>query len=189
MLAEDMFAGNRTLLLFILTVALLLFREIAIEFRLYHFQPYAALFFCLAALRKTAWLALPLVGYLLSTMIATGGFSAWMLSPLLAFALIAGWGRCFQLKSGALSLLAGSLGGAGIFYLVTNTGSWIANPGYSKTLAGLLQALTTGLPSHVPTWTFFRNDAVATILFTAVILLLHRFPFQKKAEAALPAQA
>lgn len=184
-----MFAGNRTLLLLILTVALLLLREIAIEFHLYHFQPYAALFFCLAALRKTAWLALPLMGYLLSTVIATGGFSAWMLSPLLAFALIAGWGRCFRPKSGTFRLLAGSLGGAGIFYLVTNTGSWLANPGYPKTLAGLLQALTTGLPGYVPTWTFFRNDAVATVLFTAIILLLQRFPLQKKAEAALPAQA
>lgn len=184
-----MFAGNRTLLILIFAVALLIIREVAAELELYHFQPYIALFFCFAALRKTAWLALPLVAYLASTAIANGGFSAWMLSPLLAYALIVGWGTVFRPKAGAFRLLAGSLGGAAIFYLVTNTASWLAAPGYAKSGAGLLQALTTGLPGYLPTWTFFRNDAVATLLFTAVILLLQRFPSQKRAEAALPARA
>lgn len=184
-----MFAGNRTLLLLIFAVALLIAREVAAELELYHFQPYIALFFCFAALRKTAWLVLPLGAYLLSTAIATGGLSAWMLSPLLAYALIVGWGTAFRPKSGAFRLLTGSLGGAAIFYLVTNTASWMTTPGYPKSGAGLLQALTTGLPGYIPTWTFFRNDAVATLLFTAVILLLQRYPSPKRAGAALPARA
>ena len=174
--------GSRPLLFLSFLVALLLFRQLGEAFGWYHFQPYIALFFALSALRLWKWVALPLVGYLASTMYAVGGFQLWMLSPLLAFGLIVAWGKCFSKQSRMPSLLGGSLAGAGIFYLVTNAISWMTNGAYAKSFLGFTQALWTGLPGYAPTWTFFRNDAVATVLFTAMILVLNKMTFGKQSE-------
>ena len=184
-----MSAGNRTILLLAFVVALLVFRQIAVSFEIYHFQPYTALFFCLAALRKTRWLAIPFAGYLLSSIYTAGSVGAWMLAPLVGFALLVAWGRCFKPKASAFSLLAGSLGGSAIFYLFTSSISWLTIPAYTKSFAGFIQALTVGLPQYAPSWTFFRNDAVSTLLFTAMIIVLQRSPKEKKAEAVIAAQA
>ena len=181
--------GARPLLFTLLIIALLLLRQIGENFDLYHFQPYIALFFALAALKKWQWLVIPAAAYLVSTMVAVGGFQFWMLSPMLAFALIVTWGKCFSSKSSTPKLLAGSFAGAGIFYLVTNTISWLTDGQYAKSFAGLTQALWTGLPSYAPTWTFFRNDAIATVLFTALILVLNRMTFGNLAKKAKPALA
>ena len=47
------------------------------------------------------------------------------------------------------------------------------DPGYAKNAAGLVQALTTGLPQYgsTPTWMFFRNSLLSDLLFTAVFVL------------------
>jgi len=57
-----------------------------------------------------------------------------------------------------------------LFYTVTNTVAWAADPGYAKTAAGWFQALTTGLPGYPPTWTFLRNSAASDLLFTGLYL-------------------
>jgi hypothetical protein len=64
--------------------------------------------------------------------------------------------------------LLGGLLGAVLFYLTTNTASWLYNPDYSKTLAGWIQALTGGIPGYPPTWTFFRNTLMSGGLFTGL---------------------
>ena len=174
--------GIRPVLFLTLLIALLLFRQLGEAFGWHHFQPYIALFFALSALRQWQWVTLPLVAYLASTLYAVGGFQVWMLSPLLAFGLIVVWGKCFSNQSGVPSLLGGSLAGAGMFYLVTNTISWLTTGAYAKSFLGFTQALWTGLPGYAPTWTFFRNDAVATVLFTAMILVLNRMTFGKRPE-------
>ena len=184
-----MSAGARPILLLTFVVALILFRQFGERFELHHFQPYIALFFGLAALKKFQWLLATGIGFILSSVIAVGGFQLWMLSPILAFALIAVWGKSFSLKSSTPSILGGSLVGAGIFYLLTNTMSWLASPAYAKNLGGMVQALWTGTPGFPPTWTFFRNDAIATVLFTAVILVLNKMTFGKKAETVAVASA
>jgi hypothetical protein len=58
--------------------------------------------------------------------------------------------------------------GALIFYVVTNIASWMFDPGYPKTLPGLFQALTTGLPGYPPTWTFLKNTLISGGLFTGL---------------------
>ena len=56
-----------------------------------------------------------------------------------------------------------------IFYLVTNTPSWLHDPAYAKTLAGWIQALTTGRPDvHPTTWELFRNTLLSSGLFTGL---------------------
>src|SRR6266446_2108669 len=74
----------------------------------------------------------------------------------------------FSAKSSWLKLVGGGLLGAVLFYLITNSLSWWQDPGYGKTIAGWLQALTTGLPGYPPTWTFFGNSLLSGGLFTGL---------------------
>jgi hypothetical protein len=91
-----------------------------------------------------------------------------------AFALIIALGKRFSARSSFVSLLAGGLLGALIFYLVTNTAAWIFNPfhnpEYTRDLWGWLRALTTGTGggSWPATWEFFRNTLLSGGLFTGV---------------------
>jgi hypothetical protein len=87
-------------------------------------------------------------------------------------------------------ILPAVLGGSFFFYLTTNTASWLYEPGYAKTAAGWLQALTTGLPGYAPTWTFYRNTLVSDLLFTAIFLACIHWS-RKPARAAVmqPAEA
>jgi hypothetical protein len=65
-------------------------------------------------------------------------------------------------------LLFGGILGALLFYLLTNTLSWLLYPGYPKTIAGWIQALFTGMPGYPPSWEFFRNTLLSGGLFTAL---------------------
>ncbi len=83
------------------------------------------------------------------------------------FALI--WlGRQHSARMPWIRLVLGGILGALVFYLFTNTAAWIQNPGYPKTLAGWIQALSTGIPGYPPTWTFFRNTLLSGGLFTGL---------------------
>ncbi|MGJ8725065.1 MAG: DUF6580 family putative transport protein [Roseibacillus sp.] len=174
--------GPRPVLFLVAILALISFRQIGMNYELHHFQPFTALFFALAALKSARWLLIPLAGYVLSTVWTEGSLSLWILSPLLAYGLIAVWGTRFSNRTSAPTLLGASLGGAGIFYLVTNSISWLASPVYAKSFGGMAQALWTGTPGFPPTWMFFRNDAVATLLFTAIVVVLNRMTFGKRTE-------
>ncbi len=111
-----------------------------------------------------------------------------MLSPELAgtyvcYALLVLLGRGFGLWTrslisgrggpiGALLrvplLVGGGLLSAVIFYLVTNTLSWLSNPEYLKTLSGWLTALTRGTAGYPQTWEFFRNTLTSGGLFAGL---------------------
>jgi hypothetical protein len=97
-------------------------------------------------------------------------FSGYMLVKTLSFAGLVGLGRLFSPRMNFLKLLGGGLLGAVLFYLITNTASWFNNPDYAKTLAGWLQALTTGLPNYPSTWEFFRNTLLSGGLFTGLFV-------------------
>jgi len=92
--------------------------------------------------------------------------NGYVLMTLAGFALIVALGRRFKPQMHWLRLVCGGLLGAVVFYIVSNTASWIYDPGYAKTLAGWIQALTTGLPGYPPTWEFFRNTLLSGGLFT-----------------------
>ena len=62
----------------------------------------------------------------------------------------------------------GTLFGALLFYLVSNSVSWMVNPAYAKTIAGCVQALTVGLPGFPPTWMFGLKTLLGTGLFTGL---------------------
>ena len=99
------------------------------------------------------------------------------------FAGIVWIGTRFRPGSGWLALVGGGILGALVFYLFTNIASWLYDPGYPKTLGGLWQALTTGLPGYPPTWTFFRNTLMSGGLFTGLFCgVMKLFPAEKEAE-------
>jgi hypothetical protein len=95
-------------------------------------------------------------------------FSGYMLVKMLCFAGLVLLGTRFNSRDSWIKLVSGGLLGAVLFYLITNTASWIYNPAYPKTLAGWIQALTNGLPPYPPTWTFFRNTLLSGGLFTGL---------------------
>ena len=97
-------------------------------------------------------------------------FSGYMLVKTLSFAALVGLGRLFSPRTNWWKLLGGGLLGAMLFYFITNTASWLYNPEYAKTLAGWIQALTTGLPNYPSTWEFFRNTLLSGGLFTGLFV-------------------
>jgi hypothetical protein len=90
------------------------------------------------------------------------------------FAVIFLLGRRFKPQSSFLGLLGGGVLGALLFYLITNTASWLLNPfnnpEYTKTLAGWITALTTGTTGWPQTWEFFRNTLLSGGLFTGLFV-------------------
>ena len=154
-----------------------------------NFSAAYALAFCAGVYfpRRLAWW-LPL-GILLVTDILLNVFyyhvpalGPSMLANYLSYAGIIWLGRKFSAKSSWLKLVSGGLLGAVLFYLITNSLSWWQAPGYAKTLAGWIQALTTGLPGYPPTWTFFGNSLLSSGLFTG--LFAGAMKWSEKMEAA-----
>lgn len=94
--------------------------------------------------------------------------SVYTVAKLTAFAGIIWLGTRFRAKNSWFKLLGGGLLGALVFYFVTNTASWMFDPGYPKTLGGLIQALTVGIPGFPPTWMFLKNTLLGGGLFTGL---------------------
>lgn len=97
-------------------------------------------------------------------------FCIYNLPNYLLYAAMIWFGRRLGARANFFKLLAGSLLGAIVFYLVTNTLSWLEISSYAKTFAGWIQALWTGLPGLPPTWEFFRNTLLSTGIFTALFV-------------------
>jgi len=140
-----------------------------------NFSAFYGLAFCAGAFfpRQIKWW-LPM-GTMVATDILLNVFyyhqpvlSGYMLVKLLSFVALIALGCLFSARMSWLKLLCGGLIGAVLFYLITNTASWLYNPEYAKTLSGWLQALTSGTPGYPPTWTFFRNTLLSGGLFTGL---------------------
>ena len=94
-------------------------------------------------------------------------------------------------KASPAVLLPASIAGSVLFYVITNAFAWLSDPGYVRNFAGLIQALTTGLPQYsaTPSWMFFRNSVVSDLLFTGLFVLClkwGRSPAPARASSALP---
>jgi len=111
----------------------------------------------------------------------------------LIYAVIIGLGKWLGPRAAYYKLILGGLLGATIFYLVTNTLSWLQDPYYAKTIAGWIQALTIGHTEwHPATWEFFRNTLLSTGLFTALFAgaakVASESPADKSAGVRQPAE-
>jgi hypothetical protein len=104
-----------------------------------------------------------------------GGFS-WFGSVYVyaGFILIVLMGMSLLKKVTPVHLLGASLTASVIFFLITNFGSWLADPLYPKNATGLASAYIAGIP-------FFWNTLLGDLFYTAVLfggfaLVGKRFP-------------
>ena len=100
----------------------------------------------------------------------TTALGTYSLLNYLVYAALIWFGQLMGHRASFIKLLAGGLLGAVAFYLITNTLAWLENAAYARTLAGWLQALTSGQPGFPPTWEFFRNTLMSGGLFTALFV-------------------
>lgn len=110
-----------------------------------------------------------------------------------AYAVLILLGRGFKAQKSLLKLVGGGLLGAVLFYLITNTASWLFNPfgnhEYTKTLAGWLIALGKGTAGYPPTWEFFRNTLFSGGLFTAFFAAAEKLASESPADKTAGARA
>lgn len=114
-----------------------------------------------------------------------------------AYAVLILLGQRFKAQTSLVKLVGGGLFGAILFYLITNTASWLFNPfhnpEYTKNLVGWLIALTKGTGGYPSTWEFFRNTLLSGGLFTALFAAAQKLtsesPAEKNAGANEPAAA
>jgi hypothetical protein len=165
-----------------------------------NFVPLAAIALCSAAyFPKKYKFAVPLVTLFISDAVLNFRYGAPLLDPqilcrYLALALVGWIGLLLQYRASVKTLLPASIVGSTIFYVITNAFSWLSDPGYAKNLAGLIQALTVGLPQYsaTPSWMFFRNSVLSDLVFTLLFIVcmsLGRSTELSRARAAVPRSA
>lgn len=159
-----------------------------------NFAPMAAIALCSAVyLPRKFKFSVPFAALFLSDVILDAYYGASLFDPIvlsryLAFGLVGLLGLAFTKRTTLRRLLPVSLLASLIFYIVTNAFSWLADPGYLKNFAGLIQALTVGLPAYgaTPTWMFFRNSVLSDLLFTVLFVVCMNF---SRRDTVLPARA
>lgn len=183
------------LLLIVLAAA---YRLVAVhESALLNFAPLMALAFCAGVYAKDRrWWAVPLAALALSDLYLNfhyarahgatweGGPAA-ILASFACYAAALGIGALVAKRRSWLNLFSGALGGAVLFYLVTNSVSWLSDPFYAKSAAGWWQALTVGRPEFPPTLWFFRNTLASDLLFTGVFAVVLEWRARRAGEISL----
>lgn len=119
---------------------------------------------------------LPMLGLLLSDLALNHYYHVPLLdwSMMLRYAVFGGIacaGLALRSNPQVARIFGVAIAGSLLFYVATNTGAWLAHPGYAKTATGWLQAHTAGLPGYPPAWLFFRNALAGDLLFTSIFLL------------------
>jgi hypothetical protein len=165
------------------------------DLSLSNISPLMAIAFCGAVYFKNRrmWL-IPFVALSLSDLYINHHYATqygfqWPLSGFIArtacFAFALLLGSWVAKRKSWLWLLNGSLIGALIFYLVTNTQSWLSDASYAKTLAGWWQALTVGLPQYPPTYLFFLKSLFGDLMFTGLFAGVMEWMAHRKGEPSL----
>ena len=143
-----------------------------------NFAPLAAIALCGAIyLPRRMAVLLPLAALVVSDVVLNvfhyhRDLLTWEILPrYVALALVSALGFSLRGEATTGRVIGASIVGSLAFYFISNTGSWIADPGYAKTAGGWVMAMTSGLPGHPPTWMFYRNTLVSDVLFTGLFLL------------------
>lgn len=166
-----------------------------VDFTLANVSPVMAIAFCGAVYFRRRWMwVVPFVALALSDLYIDHFYAeayGYRLPLLGNLARLACFAAALLLGAWAAAhkswfrLLTGSLLGALLFYLVTNSQSWWADPFYPKTLAGWWQALTVGRPEFPPTVYFFRNTLFGDLIFTGLFAGLMEWRAKRRGEPSL----
>jgi len=156
-----------------------------------NFSPVMALAFCAAIYsgRKSSVL-FPLLALAISDVVLNlhYGVPAFSISSLAAYAcyiVAAALGIWVRGHKNWINILSGTLASSVLFYLITNSLCWLDNPVYAKTLAGWVQALTTGQPGFPPTIVFFRNSLIGDLAFTMAFVSCMEFAAKRAGRVSL----
>ena len=162
-----------------------------------NFAPFTAIALCGAVYFSPKYkFTVPLTALFLSDVVLNAYYNAPLFVPLMicrycALALIGWLGLMIVRQRSLKTLLPASLAGSILFYIITNAFSWLSDPGYTKNFAGLIQAISVGLPQYsaTPTWMFFRNSVLSDLIFTGLFVLcmkLGRSSQRSRAISAVP---
>jgi hypothetical protein len=164
----------------LMVVLLIAFRLLGAVGDLPNFSPLPALLLCSVVFLpgRRAWL-LPLGAWaltdpLVSLLQGHAPLGSHHASLLLGLAATFALATLLRKKPATWPMLGGAVAAALVFYLLTNTVSFLADPLYPKTATGFIQAQWTGPAGFGPTWLFLRNAVAANLLFTALFLAAHR---------------
>lgn len=162
-----------------------------------NFSPAYAFAFCAGVFFRGAlawWL--PLVMMLVTDVALnifyyhTAPVGYYLLLNYAVYAALIALGKWVGSKASFIKLILGGTLGAVLFYLATNTLSWLQDPAYTKSLAGWIQALTTGRPDwHPTTWEMFRNTLLSGGLFTAIFGATAKLTAESPADKSAGARA
>ena len=164
-----------------------------------NFSPLMALAICGAVyLKPRGWWAVPFaalfasdlwINHVYLTQYGYGYGSAQMAVRIGCFAAALGIGLIVAQRKSWLALATGTLGGALLFYLATNTASWAGDVAYAKSAAGWWQGMTVGHPEFPPTLYFLRNSLVSDLLSTSAFALVMEGRALKAGQPSLLARA
>lgn len=90
------------------------------------------------------------------------GFHSTMLFVYPAFALTIFIGSGLKKSQGASSVFFAAVGSSLLFFFITNFGSWVMDPFYTKDFSGLLTSYVRALP-------FLRNSFMGDLFYTGVL--------------------
>jgi hypothetical protein len=161
-----------------------------------NFAPMAAIALCAAAYFPAKFkFTVPIIALLISDVVLNLSYGYSLLSPFVlshyvGFALVGALGWLLRNRASIKTLLPASIAASVIFYVVTCAVSWLFDPGYVKSFAGLIQALTVGLPAYsaTPSWMFFRNSVLSDLIFTGLFILCFRWGRSSDSVRATAAQ-
>lgn len=129
---------------------------------LWNFAPIAAIaLFAGVYLGRNYALALPALTMLLGDSFI--GFYEWklMIAVYTSYLLIGLLGAAIKKYKSAEVIIAGSIIGSVLFFIITNFAVWQFSPWYAKSIQGLLKCYTMALP-------FFRNSLLGDLFYIAV---------------------
>jgi hypothetical protein len=152
-------------------VYLIVLAAVLARFAIYHpvnFSPvYAALLFAGAFLKKrdSIWFPVGIIAacdLLLTTQIYHESLRWFHALNLLAFASIVVIGWWLRGHTTVRRVLAASVAGPTVFFVVSNLAVWLSGQMYPRTLAGLVACYTAAIP-------FYGNSLAAGVVFSAIL--------------------
>lgn len=108
-------------------------------------------------------------------------FDTYMIYNIIAMLAIVAIGRVLLKKVSAPKVLGGALVASSVFFVITNIGSWLSMPIYTKDIAGLTACFTAARP-------FFNNSLISNLVFSIILFgsyeLYKRYIAQKEMHLA-----
>lgn len=89
-------------------------------------------------------------------------FDGYMIYNIVGMLAIVAIARVLLKRVSPTKVIGSSIIASAVFFVVTNIGSWLTLPIYTKDIAGLVTAMTAGIP-------FFNTSWISSLIFTIVL--------------------